>query len=133
MLAPGTDGKHALRKHAAVAIPARPDHGEAMNDTVFTAVASLADLPNGAKKLVTVDGTEVLLCHSDGRVFAVENLCSHAEEKLDCGRMRAGWIACPIHGARFDLATGAPLNPPANQPIRTFPVRIHGDMIEVAA
>lgn len=104
-----------------------------MNDTVFTAVASLSDLPNGAKKLVTVDGTEVLLCHSEGRVFAVENLCSHAEERLDCGRMRAGWIACPIHGARFDLATGEPMNPPANQPIRTFPVRIVGETIEVAA
>jgi len=98
----------------------------------FTAVASLADLPPGSKKLVEVDGQEVLLCHSADRVFAVENRCSHAEERLDCGRLRAGWLACPVHGARFDLATGEPMNPPATLPIQTYPVRITGDTIEIA-
>ena len=104
-----------------------------MGDTVFTAVATLGDLPPGAKKVVELGPLKILLCNSDGHVFAVENLCSHAEEPLDCGRMRAGWIACPIHGARFDLATGEPLNPPATQPIQTYPVRITGDSIEIAA
>jgi 3-phenylpropionate/trans-cinnamate dioxygenase ferredoxin subunit len=103
-----------------------------MSEFVFTAVAKLEDVPPGAKKLVEVNGVEVLLCHTQDRVFAVENLCSHAEEKLHCGRMKSGWIACPIHGARFDLATGEPLNPPANQPIQTYPVRITDDTIEVA-
>ncbi|MFM5931032.1 MAG: Rieske (2Fe-2S) protein [Novosphingobium sp.] len=103
-----------------------------MSDTTFTPVASLSDVPPGTKKLVTVNGAEVLLCNTNDRVFAVENLCSHAEEKLDCGRMRSGWIACPVHGARFNLATGEAMNPPATQPIQTFAVRITGDTIEVA-
>ncbi|MCW1402671.1 Rieske 2Fe-2S domain-containing protein [Novosphingobium sp. MW5] len=103
-----------------------------MTDTVFTAAAAVADVPAGSKKLVTVNGVNVLLCHSNDRIFAVENLCSHAEEPLDCGRMRSGWIACPVHGARFDLATGEAMNPPATLPIQTFAVRITGDTIEVA-
>lgn len=103
-----------------------------MTDTVFTAAAAVADVPPGTKKLVAVNGVNMLLCNSNDRIFAVENLCSHAEEPLDCGRMRSGWIACPVHGARFDLATGEPLNPPATQPIQTFAVRITGDTIEVA-
>lgn len=103
-----------------------------MTDTVFTAAATVTDVPPGTKKLVAVNGVNMLLCNSNDRIFAVENLCSHAEEPLDCGRMRSGWIACPVHGARFDLATGEPLNPPATQPIQTFPVRITGDTIEVA-
>jgi nitrite reductase/ring-hydroxylating ferredoxin subunit len=45
--------------------------------------------------------------------------------------MRLGWIACPAHGARFDLATGEALGPPANAPIRTFAVRVSDGMIEV--
>lgn len=106
--------------------------GETIGVSGFTAIASLADLPPGTKKLVEVNGQEILLCNTADRIFAVENLCSHAEERLDCGRMRAGWIACPVHGARFDLATGEPLNPPATQPIQTFPVRITGEAIEVA-
>ena len=98
----------------------------------FVAVATLADLPPGSKKLVEVGGIEVLLCHSLDRIFAIENRCSHAEEKLDCGRIRSGWIACPVHGARFDLGSGEALNPPATQPIQTWPVRVTGDVIEVA-
>lgn len=103
-----------------------------MSEQTFVAVAKLEDVPPGAKLLVQVDGKGVLLCHSKDRIFAVENVCSHADEPLDCGRMRAGWIACPIHGARFDLETGAAMNPPATQPIRTYEVRISGDTIEVA-
>ena len=98
----------------------------------FVAVAAVSDLPPGAKKLVNVGGVEVLLCNSLDRVFAVENRCSHAEERLDCGRVRSGWIACPVHGARFDLASGEPINPPATEPIQTYAVRISGDQIEVA-
>ena len=98
----------------------------------FVAVAAVSDLPPGAKKLVSVGGVEVLLCNSLDRVFAVENRCSHAEERLDCGRVRAGWIACPVHGARFDLASGEPINPPATEPIQTYAVRITGDQIEIA-
>lgn len=108
------------------------DDEETVYVSGFVAVASLAEVPPGSKKLIEVNGVEVLLCNSVDRIFAVENLCSHAEEKLDCGRMRAGWIACPIHGARFDLATGEAMNPPATQPIQTWPVRISGDVIEIA-
>jgi 3-phenylpropionate/trans-cinnamate dioxygenase ferredoxin subunit len=46
--------------------------------------------------------------------------------------VRAGWIACPVHGARFDLETGRAMNPPAKGPIRTYQVRITGERIEIA-
>lgn len=103
-----------------------------MADKTFHPAALLEDLPAGSKKLVEVEGNQVLLCHTADRIFAVRNLCSHAHEPLDCGRMRGGWIACPVHGARFDLATGAPMNPPATTPIDVFEVRVSGDTIEVA-
>ena len=103
-----------------------------MSETNFVAVAKLEDVPAGSKKLVEVNGAPILLCNTAGRIFAVTNICSHAEEALDCGRMRNGWIACPVHGARFDLETGQPMNPPATLPIKTYEVRITDDMIEIA-
>ncbi len=103
-----------------------------MSEKNFVAVADLDELPAGTKKLVEVEGNQLLLCHTKDRIFAVRNRCSHAEEPLDCGRMKAGWIACPVHGARFDLESGAAMNPPATLPIDTFEVRISGDTIEVA-
>lgn len=104
-----------------------------MADTIFTAVLPLADLDEGVPRLVTVEGTDVLLCLDEGEVYAIENRCSHLEEPLACGKVKWGRIACPAHGARFDLATGDAMTGPARLPIRTFAVRITGDMIEVAA
>ena len=97
----------------------------------FTRAGPVTDLPMGAKKVVEIGGTPVLLCNSNGRLFAVSNICSYANETLECGRLGNGWIACPAHGARFDLATGAAKNPPAKQPIATYSLRIVDDWIEI--
>lgn len=103
-----------------------------MSEKSFVAVAKLDEVPPGTKKLIEVDDVEIILCNTLDTIFAVKNLCSHAHEKLDCGRMKNGWIACPVHGARFDLETGEAINPPAVLPIKTYEVRIVGDTIEVA-
>jgi 3-phenylpropionate/trans-cinnamate dioxygenase ferredoxin component len=102
------------------------------DEQVFTRVLKVAEVEPGNKQAVEVNGQSVLICHSNDRLFAVSNICSHAHEKLECGRMSRGWIACPVHGARFELATGRAMNPPAKQPILTYPVRVIEDWIEVA-
>lgn len=91
-----------------------------------------SDLADGAKTLVEIEGRPVLVCKSAGKLYAVSNICSHAEETLECGRMRGGWIACPVHGARFELATGRAMNPPATKPIPVYDVRVQDGWIEVA-
>ncbi|MEO6716795.1 MAG: non-heme iron oxygenase ferredoxin subunit [Novosphingobium sp.] len=102
-----------------------------MSDKTYIEAAKLDEVPSGTKKLVTLNGIEVLVCNSKDKLYAVRNLCSHAHEKLDCGRMKNGWISCPVHGARFDLESGAAMNPPAVMPLETYPVRVVGDTIEV--
>ena len=99
----------------------------------YVAKAKLADLPPESTLAIDVDGVAALLCHHDDEIFAIENRCSHLQEPLACGRMRNGWIACPVHGARFDLETGEAITGPATTPVRTFAVRISGEMIEVAS
>ena len=109
------------------------DYAGAMADPVFTPVLPLAELDQGATRLVELANLAVLLCHDEGEVYAIENRCSHLEEPLACGKVKWGWIACPAHGARFDLATGEPMNPPATEAIQTYQVRVVNGMIEVAA
>lgn len=100
--------------------------------SAFTRAAKLDELPHGTKQVVEIEGKPILLCNWNGKVFAISNICSHAEEKLECGRLGNGWIACPIHGARFELATGKAKNPPAKQPIATYEVRLEEGWVEVA-
>lgn len=102
-----------------------------MTESAFTRVASVSDVPPGTKKVIEVAGKSILLCNSNDKLFAVSNICSHAEEKLECGKMSRGWIACPVHGARFDLASGRAMNPPATKPIATYELRVVDDGIEI--
>ena len=102
-----------------------------MTNEAFARVARIDEISPEQVKVVTVEGREILLCNSKGRLFAVSNICSHANERLACGRIRSGWIACPVHGARFDLETGRAMNPPATRPIQTFTLRVVEDWIEV--
>lgn len=103
-----------------------------MSEFHYVSAVCADDVANGQGVVFEHDGRSILICNSGGSYFAVENKCSHADEVLACGRIRNGWIACPAHGARFDLATGAAMNPPAKDPIKTFHVRLSGNTIEVA-
>ncbi len=103
-----------------------------MASDIFVRTIRQSELPHAAKQVVEIEGKSILLCNWNGTIHAVSNICSHANEKLDCGLMRNGWIACPVHGARFDLATGKAKNPPARLPIPTYQVRLADDWIEVA-
>ncbi len=91
----------------------------------------LADLPADSQSVATVGGVQLLLINDGGTVHALENRCSHMDSPLDCGRVRLGWIACPAHGARFDLETGEALTGPASEPVRVFAVRVLDGTIEV--
>jgi 3-phenylpropionate/trans-cinnamate dioxygenase ferredoxin subunit len=96
----------------------------------YTRLAAATDIPAEKSLAVVHEGNKLLICHSAGQFFVVANRCSHAEEPLECGRVRAGWVACPVHGARFDLATGEAMNPPAKDPIVTYPVQVVDGWVE---
>lgn len=103
-----------------------------MSNKTFTPAVALADLPLDGKTVVKFGRLPVLLCRTDDGIYALRNECSHAYAELDCGRIRDGWISCPLHGARFDLATGEALKGPATDPVETFAVRVTDGIIEVA-
>lgn len=95
-------------------------------------LAALDDIADGKTLATAADGWRILLCRTGDTVYALENRCSHAKESLEGGRLRAGCIICPHHGARFDLATGQDKGPPAIGPIKRFDVSLEQGRIHVA-
>ncbi len=98
----------------------------------FRAVLKLAALPAGTMRAVSLEGRELLLCHTREGVFALDNLCTHAAARLCEGRLRATRLLCPLHGGVFDARDGRVLRGPAQQPLARYPVRIAQEHIEVA-
>jgi 3-phenylpropionate/trans-cinnamate dioxygenase ferredoxin component len=86
----------------------------------------LGDLREGQPRRVTIDGVDVALVRAGGQVYAVSDVCSHAEVSLSEGEVSDCQIECWLHGSRFDLRTGEPSGPPAFEPIATYPVRVEG-------
>lgn len=94
-------------------------------------VAKVSDVSEDCGHLVTVGEQEIALVSFEDTMYAVEDMCSHAEASLCDGMVDGCEIECPLHFARFDVRTGEATAPPATESIKTFPVRIDGDDIEV--
>lgn len=94
-------------------------------------VALVTDIPAGRGKSVDVNGTKIALFAEGGRVFAVGDVCPHRGAPLSEGMCREGQVMCPWHAARFDLATGKHLCPPARADIAVFPAQIQGEAVLV--
>jgi 3-phenylpropionate/trans-cinnamate dioxygenase ferredoxin component len=96
-------------------------------------VCPLSELPPGAMRLVEWDELEIGVFNCDGRLYAIEDRCSHDDGPLAEGPfdLATCTIECPRHGSRFDLKTGKPLTLPAYAPVDTFSVVIDDDLIKL--
>jgi 3-phenylpropionate/trans-cinnamate dioxygenase ferredoxin subunit len=103
-----------------------------MSDPQFHKALPLADIPLGGMRPVTLNGKEIVICHTKEGVYALDNVCSHAHARMCEGRLRATRIVCPLHGASFDIRDGKVLGPPATQPLPIFQVRVVEGTVEVA-
>jgi nitrite reductase/ring-hydroxylating ferredoxin subunit len=97
----------------------------------FFPVVKTSDIEPGKCTAFMVEEHDILIAQTKGGDFyAMQNMCSHANAKMDTGRIRGNHIMCPLHGARFDLRDGSH-GPPAFSPIKVFELRVVDDMVEV--
>ena len=87
-------------------------------------VAAVDEVPEGTMRMVQVDGTDILLVHTDGQIRAMQGICTHEYFELDKGFLTGGSLTCALHLSRFDLQTGEALDPPAEVPLALYPVAI---------
>jgi 3-phenylpropionate/trans-cinnamate dioxygenase ferredoxin component len=99
--------------------------------TDWIKVASLEECPPGSLRPVMVGNEPVVLANVDGAIYAVQDRCSHEEYPLSDGEIEGPNVVCQYHGARFDLASGAPRGLPAVKPVKTYPVEIRDDGIYI--
>jgi 3-phenylpropionate/trans-cinnamate dioxygenase ferredoxin component len=93
----------------------------------WTKVCTLSQLEEESAIGVEVGAEQVCVARSNGQVYALRDVCSHADIPLSEGEVDEGTVECWLHGSRFDLSTGMPDGLPANRPVPTFPVKVEGD------
>jgi len=92
-------------------------------------VAALSELSDDEALPAMLGETPIALYRLDGEIYAIGDVCTHEYALLSQGFIEDGAIECPLHQAKFDIATGRCLAAPATEPVRSYPVRIeNGDI-----
>jgi 3-phenylpropionate/trans-cinnamate dioxygenase ferredoxin subunit len=89
-----------------------------------TRLCSLAELSDNKPLRVELAELDVAVIKVGEQVFAIEDVCSHAEFPLSDGEVSGCTVECELHGSRFDLRTGRPTGPPATMPVPVFPTAV---------
>jgi len=98
----------------------------------YIAVATVAELPNGTRKLIEVDGVPIAVFNIAGAFYAIADICSHDDGPVAEGDLISDYeIECPRHGARFDVRNGKVLTFPAIVGIPAYPVKVEGGEVWV--
>ena len=88
------------------------------------------EIPVGEGRVVDAGGKTLALFNVDGTYHAIDNTCSHRGGPLGEGDLDGAVVACPWHGWRWDVTTGANANNPAVK-VACFPVTVEGGEIFV--
>lgn len=88
-----------------------------------------ADVPEGGAKCVAVNNKPYALFKVGGRVYALDNRCTHVGGPLCEGDLEGSIVTCPWHGSRFDVRSGQVVGPPARVPVRSHSVTVEGGRV----
>ncbi len=99
--------------------------------TDFVKIAKTTDLPDPGKETYEIDDSVVVLFHVGGQFYCLNDVCTHDGGPLGEGQLCGHAVACPRHGAQFDIRSGAPLTMPATEGTVMHEVKIDGDDIYI--
>lgn len=98
--------------------------GAVMDAQGYHCVGAADDWQVGRARRVTVGGSVMAVWRLEDGFYAVDDACPHQGASLAFGVCDGGIVACPRHGAQFDIRTGALRSLPAVRGVRSYPVKV---------
>ena len=77
-----------------------------MSEEQFQKVANKDDLKEGSMLKVETNGKQIVLSMVEGKVYAIDEICTHEGGPLDEGELNGYDLKCPWHYAVFDVRNG---------------------------
>ncbi|MDX1596249.1 MAG: non-heme iron oxygenase ferredoxin subunit [Nitrosopumilaceae archaeon] len=92
---------------------------------------NLDQVPEGQMYGFSHNDKQILLANLKGTIYATDRICTHAEADLSNGFLTDEGVRCPLHLSIFNLENGKPQNPPAEEALKTYNVKIDQNEIYV--
>ena len=77
-----------------------------MTEEKFQKVANKDELKEGDMLKVEANGKQIVLSMVEGKVYAIDEICTHEGGPLDEGELNGYDLKCPWHYAVFDVRNG---------------------------
>jgi nitrite reductase/ring-hydroxylating ferredoxin subunit/DMSO/TMAO reductase YedYZ heme-binding membrane subunit len=119
----------ALHLMSAVA-ERRNDSARCPETDGYVAVGVVEKIPEHRACVVSCAGERVAVFRSDGRIFAISNVCQHQNGPLGEGRIIDGCVTCPWHGYQYLPESGAS-PPPFTEKVSTYRTLVVGSQVYV--
>ncbi len=97
----------------------------------YVKVCQLSDIPTGTMYPVDVGELRIMIVNLEGKLYAVDRICTHETADLTTGFLTDSEVTCPLHLSRFDLPSGTVRNPPATEPLRIYGLKIEKNDVYV--
>jgi 3-phenylpropionate/trans-cinnamate dioxygenase ferredoxin subunit len=109
----------------------------------FVEIAKIDELENDEKKLVKLNGHEILLARVEDKYYGSDNKCPHMGGNLSLGELEGTIITCPRHHSQFDLTDGSVVRWTdfkgfkksigklfkSPRPLKTYEIKVDGEKI----
>lgn len=101
-------------------------------------LARLEDVPDAGAIAIEIRGVALILARRGVQVFAYENRCAHADYPLQRADgsilvQEARYLVCDVHGASYELDTGACAGGPCNGAgLRRVAVEVRDGLVRLA-
>ena len=97
--------------------------------TEWIKACSIDSLGQGEMFSFDYNKKKLLLTNMNGKIFATDRTCTHAEADLSNGILTENGLTCPLHLSVFNMDDGTPQNPPAENPLQTYRTKIEDNNI----
>ena len=84
----------------------------------------ISEVPPGSVLLMG----DLAIFSVEGGFCATQARCTHRQGPLSEGTLDGSTVTCPLHGAQFNVWTGAVLRGPAKDPLKTYRVTVDGEV-----
>jgi len=99
----------------------------------FIAVARDGDVAENGLTRVEIDGKPIVLTRVNGKVYALDGICTHEFAELAQGDVEDETIWCPLHASGFNVISGEATNPPAEDPLATYDVQVVDGAVQISS
>ena len=94
-------------------------------------VLKLSEITENSSRLVEIEDKKIAIFNVGGEIYAIDDICSHAEASLSEGEVFDCIVECPLHGAEFDLKTGEATTLPATKGVVTYKTDVDDEYLYV--